>query len=477
MGKPIPSKQCISALFAGAAISTALLVPSLASANTEANTEVNTLPDAKAGECYAKVLVPPSYKTETVESLVSEAAENILVVPAKFSDDTERVVTKEASTVITAIAPEYEKAEKTIVVVKGSKDWVRGGLESNMIASTGDLAEIESAGHKLGEAKPGICFYEHYKPATINKKEENVLISEATETLEVIPASFRPGTKEIMVSPKSDKYVSTPVSYKTVQAKVLVEPAKSVWKKGKGLVEKVDHVTGEIMCRVDIPAVYKEFSKKIVQKPAAATLVPVPETMKSFDVSLLDKDAQEVRNPVAATYETVETFETVGEPTYSWAAKEPGDENEMGKHTGKVICLKETPAVVKTFEQTLVKTPGRFETKTVDAVHEDVSVKKLVSNAVITKTPIPAKNQSFTKTVKIADARLEWRPVLCETNVSTEAITSIQKALDERGYESGETPGVIDQAMFNAIEQFQKDENLAQGGLTLSTIEALGLEL
>jgi len=31
--------------------------------------------------------------------------------------------------------------------------------------------------------------------------------------------------------------------------------------------------------------------------------------------------------------------------------------------------------------------------------------------------------------------------------------------------------------MFNALEQFQKDENLAQGGLTLSTIEALGLEL
>jgi len=473
MGKPIPKKQLVSAMFAGATISTALLAPTTVIANTEAD----VLPDAKAGECYAKVLVPPSYKTETIESLASEASENILVVPAKFSDATERVVKKEASTVITAIPPEYETAEASVVVIEGSTDWVRGGIESSMTASKGDLSEIEAAGHELAKVKPGMCFYEHYKPATLKKNMEKVLISEETETLEVVPASFTAGKKEIMIRPKSNKYLTTPASFKTEQIKILIEPAKSVWKKGKGLVEKVDNVTGEIMCRVEIPAVYKEFSKKIVDKPAVATLIPVPQTMKSFDTSMLEKDAQEVRKPVPATYETIETFETIGEPAYSWAENAPGDVAKLGEHTGKVICLKETPAVIKTFEQTLVKTPGRFEAKKMEAVHEDIAVKKLETEAVITKTPVPAKNQTFTKTVKVADARLEWRPVLCETNVSTEAITSIQKALSERGYETGKTPGVIDQDMFNAIEKFQKDENLAQGGLTLSTIKALGLEL
>lgn len=477
MGKPIINKQLVSAMFAGATFSTALLAPATLTANTETTTDPDTLPDAKAGECYAKVLVPPSYKTETIESLVSEASENILVVPAKFSDATERVVTKEASTTITAIAPEYETTKASVVVIEGSTEWVRGGMKSSMTASMGDLSEIESAGHKLDEAKPGMCFYEHYKPATIKKNQERVLITEATEILEVVPASFTPGKKEVVVQPESDRYMATPVSFKTVQEKILVEPAKSIWKKGEGLVQKVDNITGEIMCRVEIPAVYKEFSKQVVEKNPNATLVPVAQKTKSFDISLLDNDAQEVRKPVAATYETVETFKTIGEPAYSWAASAPGDENDLGKHTGKVVCLKETPPVVKTFEQTMVKTPGRFETKTLAAVHEDVPVKKLVSKAVITRTPIPAKSQTFTKTVKIADARLEWRPVLCETNVSTEAITSIQKALSERGYEMDTTPGVIDQDMFNAIEQFQKDENLAQGGLTLTTIKALGLEL
>lgn len=473
MLKPIIIKQFVSAMFAGTTISIALLAPTTVTANTE----VDVLPDAKAGECYAKVLVPPSYKTETIESLVSEASETILVVPAKFSDATERVVKKEGATVITAIAPEYETVETTVVIVEGSSEWVRGGIESSMVASKGDLAEIENAGHDISDAKPGMCFYEHYKPATIKKNQERILITEATETLEVVPASFKAGKQEIIVKPNYNNYVTTPASFKSEEQKVLVEPAKSVWKKGKGLVQKVDNVTGEIMCRVEIPAVYKEFSRQVVQKPAAAAVIPVPQSMKSIDTALLDKDAQEVRKPIPATYETVETFEKVGEPAYSWAANKPGDDAELGKHTGKVVCLKDTAPVVKTFEQTMVKTPGRFEAKELAAVYEDVAVKKLVSNAVITRTPIPAKTQTFSKTIKTADARLEWRAVLCETNVSTQAISSIQKALGDRGYKIGKTPGVIDQEMFSAIEQFQKDENLAQGGLTLSTIKALGLEL
>jgi len=262
-----------------------------------------------------------------------------------------------------------------------------------------------------------------------------------------------------------------------VQEKILVEPAKSVWKKGKGLVEKIDNLTGEIMCRVEIPAVYKEFSRQVVDSAPIATLIPVPKINKTIDISVLDTDAKEVRNPVAATYETVETFRTIGEPSYSWASGAPGNDDEMGKHTGKVICLKETPAVIKTFEQTLVKTPGSFEAEELAAVYEEVPVQKLVSNAVITKTPIPAENQTFTKTTKIANSRLEWRPVMCETNLNSEIITSIQKALGENGYEMGGTPGVIDKDMFAAVELFQKDKNLAQGGLTISTIKALGVEL
>lgn len=473
MVKPIANKPFLCAVLTGTALGLSLT----ASTSAFAVNDVDVLPDAQPGECYAKVLVPPDYKVETVTSLVSEASENILVVPAKFSDATERVVVKEASTIITAVQPEYEKAEASIVVLENSMQWVRGGIDSDMAASKGDMSEIVDAGFKPSDVDPGTCFYEHYKPATIEKKQEQVLITEATETLEVIPASYTASTQEVLVRPKSNKYLATPVKFKTVQDKVLVEPAKAIWKKGTGLVQKIDNVTGEIMCRVEIPAVYKEFSKQVVDKAPIATLIPVPETRKMVETELLSEDAQEVRKPVAATYETVETFKTVGEPVYSWAAGSPGDSDKMGKHTGKVICLKETPAIVKTFEQTLVKTPGRFDTKELAAVYEDVPVQKLVSNASVSRTPIPAQNKTFTKTMKVSNAKLEWRPVLCETNVSPEAISSIQKALGERGYETGAKPGVIDTEMFSAIESFQKDENLPQGGLTLSTIKALGLEL
>lgn len=473
MGTPITKNKLVSAMFASTTVGIALLIPM----NASAAADIDGLPDAQPGECYAKVLVPPTYKTETFDSLVSEASENILVVPAKFENSTERVVVKEASTAITAIAPVYETAQKSVVVVKSSTSWVRGGIESSMAASSGDMSELEGSGHDISEATPGMCFYEHYKPANIQKNEESVLITQATEMLEVIPASYSASSQAVQVRPESNRYLATPVKFKTVTERVLVEPAKSVWKKGEGLVQKVDNLTGDIMCRVEIPAVYKEFSRQVVDTRPNATLIPVPNTMKTFETSVLGADAQEVRKPVAATYETVETFETIGEPSYSWAAGAPGDDDEMGKHTGKVVCLKETPAVIKTFEQTLVKTPGSFEAATVAAVYKDVPTKNLVSNAVISKTPIIAKNQSFTKTTKVSDARLEWRPVLCETNLSTDTISAIQKALGERGYEMGEQSGVIDQSMFSSLEKFQKDENLAQGGLTLTTVKALGIDL
>ena len=41
-------------------------------------------PDAKAGECYARVYVPPTYKTVTEERLKRAASERLEVIPAKY---------------------------------------------------------------------------------------------------------------------------------------------------------------------------------------------------------------------------------------------------------------------------------------------------------------------------------------------------------------------------------------------------------
>ena len=43
---------------------------------------------------------------------------------------------------------------------------------------------------------------------------------------------------------------------------MLVTPARTYWKKGRGPIERVDNATGEIMCLIEEPAVYKDVTKQ-----------------------------------------------------------------------------------------------------------------------------------------------------------------------------------------------------------------------
>ena len=233
------------------------------------------LPEAKSGECYAKVLVPPVYKTETVSVVVKEATENLTIIPAKYTSSTERVMIKQESTELTAIQPEYEEVTKRIQISEAETQWVRNSLDGSINVSAGTLADLASSGINPDNAEPGQCFYEHFKPGSFKTTEERVLVSAASEELEVTPAEFSTSEKQVMVKAASKRLVEVPAVFKTVEEKVLLEPAKSVWKKGTGPIQRIDHATGEIMCLVDIPAVYETFSKRAIAAPPLTTSVVV----------------------------------------------------------------------------------------------------------------------------------------------------------------------------------------------------------
>lgn len=435
------------------------------------------LPEAQTGECYAKVLVPAKYETTSVPVVVQEASEQLLAIPAKFGDSSERIRTKDASTILTVVEPEYSVVERQVLVSAARQEWVRDSAEGNVGASPGLLADLEQSGVALDEAAPGSCFYEHYKPATVNSKDESILVAEATETLAVTPAKYVESKKTVMTRPASSSVVAVPAVFETASESVLIEPAKAVWKKGTGPVQRIDHSTGEIMCRVEIPAVYKEYAKEVVKSPARSSIVEVPATFETIATQTLESDASETRTPIEAVYQSVTTYQTLDDSAFSWVAGAPGDADTLGEHTGNVICLKEVPAEYATLEQTLVKEPGRIESSEVAAVFKDVPIKTLESDAVLTKTPVPEVVNDFVKTTKVSDARLDWSPVLCETNMSADTVNQVQEALIAKGYTVETITGVVDQNTYNAIEQFQEAENLSRGGLTFETLDALGVEI
>jgi hypothetical protein len=168
-----------------------------------------------------------------------------LLVPAQYETVTEKVVTKEASSRIETVPPVYEWAE------------------------------------------------------------ERVLAKEASSRLEIVPAKYKTVTEKILVKPASARIVEVPAQYDWVEEKVLVKPAHTVWKKGSGSLEKLDNVTGDIVCLVEVPAEYRTVRRRVVTKPATTRKEVIPAEYKEVTKTVMAAAPATRTVSIPAEYATV----------------------------------------------------------------------------------------------------------------------------------------------------------------------------
>lgn len=434
------------------------------------------LPPAKSGECYAKVSVPAKYRTEMVDVLLKEPTERYQITPANFENRTKRVMTREASSTLKAVQPVLEVEQDKFLVSPASTRWVRDSLKGGVPLSEGEKRDLSLAGVKVEEVPVGSCLYEHYREATVKQVPNQVLISEATEKLSTTPAKYRKGSESVLVKAAFKRLIEVPAVFKKKSDRVLVEAAHSVWQKGTGLIQKIDNDTGEIMCRVDVPAQYKTVDVSVIGTAPLVTSVTEQAVYKTINIEKLDSDAVEARDPVAAQFKTMNKEQIQAPGGFTWTASRAGADSD-GKHTGRVVCNQASPANEIAYERTVVKTAGRFERVKVEAAFEDVSVTELVADAASVKVPVPGVNSKVERKVKIEDSRFEWQAVLCETNTNGGIISRLQTALKDEGFAVGSIDGVIGQSTLTALQKYQQKNKLAEGGVTMESMKALGVEL
>ncbi|HPJ92925.1 MAG TPA: peptidoglycan-binding protein [Deltaproteobacteria bacterium] len=251
-------------------------------------------------------------------------------------------------------------------------------LQMQMAASTALLPP---------DAKPGECYARVFIPPRYSTITENVLTQGASEKIEIIPAKYEMIEEKVLVEEASTRVETIPAQYDEVDEKVLLREAHVTWKKGRGLIEKVDNTTGEIMCLVEVPAEYKTVKKKVMIKPPSSRVINVP-----------------------ASYETVKIRKLVAPPQ-----------------------------------------------------------EKLVE--------VPAKYQTISRSEMISEGGMEWRKVLCETNMTSDMIREVQNALKNAGHDPGPIDGIMGRLTRGAINSFQQEKGLATGALTYQTIESLGIEI
>jgi len=111
-----------------------------------------------------------------------------------------------------------------------------------------------------------------------------------------------------------------PATFETVSEQVLVSPARVEWKKGRGPFEKIDAATGEIMCRVEIPAEYTTVEKTVLKTPPQTTEEVIPAEYELREKRVMKTPPTAQKKVIPAKYETITIREMVKPASYQQIA-------------------------------------------------------------------------------------------------------------------------------------------------------------
>lgn len=298
----------------------------------------------------------------------------------------------------------------------------------NLGAGATQLAGIDSL---PTNAEPGRCYAQITVPGDFLTVTDKVLIKPASTKVEIIPARYETVSKEIMVEKGSVQLKTIPAEFRTVKERVMVEPASKYL--------------------VHVPA---QFEVTLEQEMVA----PATKTWKQGSGPIQRVDA--ATGEIMCLVETPAKFQTVSKRVL----KTPATTREV-----------ENPPVFATVERRELVTPAKTVLVDIPAKYKTVQVTKMVSPEYQRTTPVPARYQTISKRIKVTDDHMEWQEVLCETNMTENKVSDIQRALAEAGFNPGPIDGIIGEQTMAAVNDFQKAKNLTVSKyLTLDTLVALG---
>lgn len=434
-------------------------------------------PNAKSGECYARVWVPETFNSVSERLLATEASERVEVIPATYTWATETVEVKQASSKLINIPTVYGSESETIQTRAEQLIWrLDRGLQAAP-ASNELLALAKKYGADIDSARPGMCFHEHYIPQIFETVTQQVLSSEESASISIVPATYRTVQKTILVSEASSKIIEVPATFKAESSKILVKPAYTIWKKGTGPIQRIDSATGEIMCLVEVPAEYKTVTKQVIATAATVKTIKIPAKYKTVNVRELITAASQTATTIPATYKTVSKQQIVSDATVTWHEVHNKHHPRVTR-TGQKVCLTKTPALFKTVTRKVVITPATTREEIIPAQSKTIKVRKLETAATEKRIAIPATYKSVSRKELVSEGFMQWRSILCETNTTPYRISQIQSALSDKGFNPGAIDGVVGMETMQAVNAFQQENKLpVDKYLNVETIKALGVSV
>ncbi len=466
------------------------------------------IPNQEPGKCYAKCMIPDEYENQTETIVVKAATSRVEVVPAVYGNETEKVLIKAAATRIEKKPALYTTQTERYRV--GCPEGYMDGLAENGTGTDECYKMVPvPATYKnvtetvvVKEASSRIVT----KPAVYKNETQTVIVKEATTRLETVPAVYETRTVDnVLVEAASSRIEKKPVPYNTVTETIVTRPASTKWVKKKAdknclsadpndclvwclveVPEQTRTITKQVMgscdagwtqvgeqCtrEVEIPAKYGKRTERVVASPATTREVTVPQQTRTITTKVLVSPASEEvitipEETKTITRRVVDVAASTKKVTTDPIFKEYTRRVRTGCPEGYTFADAKNPSddCIK-----VIEIPAEYGTQT----------KRVVTSPATTRTiEVPAETRTVTKRVLVkAGGFTEWREVVCGSDITSDLVRQVQRALMSRGYDVG-TAGadnVLGRDTKAALVKFQKDNGLPVGNLDFETLKKLGI--
>ena len=201
-------------------------------------------------------------------------------------------------------------------------------LNSDVIASSAAAhhADHSKVSGNFMNAKAGECFARTMTAPVYKTVSYKVELSPEKTRLSVTPAKYDWTEERILVKPAGKKFVQTPAEYGFVSERVVSTPAHFAWKKGNGglltaaqaKAFSTNSTSGEVLCKVKVPASYKTVRKKVLKKAASVKELAIPAEYNTVKVKRLVRDAKVNKTVIPAEFGTSTRRALVKDSSLNW---------------------------------------------------------------------------------------------------------------------------------------------------------------
>ncbi|MEC9356261.1 MAG: peptidoglycan-binding domain-containing protein [Pseudomonadota bacterium] len=297
--------------------------------------------------------------------------------------------------------------------------------DASMVAPSPSIPPMPAA--RAGECYALVRTPERYETVT-----RDYVSQPAYERYEVIPPQYTTGTRSFTTQEAYERLEVVPATFKTVTEQVLVRPAST------------RYVTTE--------PVYETQNERIMIAPARQVWKPGRGPIERQD------------------YGTGQIYCLVEEPAqYSTVTR------RVMRRTPEVRQV-EIPAEYRTVTRRVIDRPAQVRRVAVAPQTSQMTVQELSSPGQVRRVQVPQQTSSVPVKQLVSASQLEWRPVLCETNMSPGTIQRLQRALKSAGHDPGPIDGKVGPRTMAAVNAYQRSRKLpVDAYLNLDTLRALGV--